>query len=117
MSIGYYGIAHLQEYDYNEQITIYSFNCIKSGVLALSNYSNEDGIFTISYNISSGTFTTNKGKVKNTIKCTSELKVDKFSSDCIQSESTELVKMFESLFNRYLEDNNGMLPLKLGFTC
>lgn len=117
MSIGYYGIAHLQEYDYNGQIAIYSFDCIKSGVLAIDNTLNEDGIFTITYQLNRKTFTSNKGIIRNKLKCNGNLEIDKPSTNCVQTDSINLVSIFESQFCSYLENNNGLIPLKLGFAC
>lgn len=117
MSIGYYGIAHLQEYDYNEQIAIYSFDCMKSGVLCENSTLIEDGIFTITYELNRMTFTSNKGVIKNKVKCHGNLKIDKPSTNCVQADSIDLTNIFKYQFCSYLENNNGLIPLKLGFTC
>lgn len=115
LSIGYEGIAHLQDYDYSEKIAIYSFDCIRHGFIDTNTSLHEDGLFTVTYEISEDTFTSNKGKVKNIIKCLSKLEVDKFSSNCIQSNAKGLVKRFQMQFNNYMENNNGMIPVKLSF--
>lgn len=117
MSIGYYEIAHLQDYDYSEQIAIYSFDCIKSGVSCENSTLNEDGLFTITYELNRMTFKSNKGAIKNKVKCHGNLKIDKPSTNCLQADSIDLTNKFKYQFCSYLENNNGLTPLKLGFTC
>ena len=117
MSIGYYGIAHLQDYDYSEQIAIYSFDCIKSGVSCGNSTLSEDGLFTITYELNRMTFKSNKGIIKNKVKCHGNLKIDKPSTNCLQADSIDLTNKFKYQFCSYLENNNGLIPLKLGFTC
>lgn len=117
MSIGYNGIAHLQDYDYNDKIAIYSFDCYITSNMFGCAVPCEDGLLTITYDISENTFISNKGKKKVTLDVQSKMKIDAYSSNCIQSSVKSLAIRFQDIFERYLKDNNGLIPLTLNFTC
>lgn len=109
MSIGYYGLAKLADFDTNDGIALYEFDCFNINKLKhydSTNMYNLDGIMTIGYDVDIKRFISNKGVVKDNVYCRSTIKVDKYSTHCIESKFQQGIHKFSSKFNSYVEKYN-----------
>lgn len=117
MSMGYYGLAALVDFNINEGVAIYKFDCFNLNCLSdteRDNSYNLDGLFTIGFDVNVRRFVSNKGIVKEEVCCRSTLKVDKYSTKCLDSGFKQGVYKFSTKFNKYVEENN-KIPDKISF--
>lgn len=117
MSMGYYGLAKLADFDADEGIALYEFDCFninKLGSYNKNNLYNLDGILTLGFDINVRRFINNKGIIKDNVYCRSTIKVDKYSTHCIESAFQQGVHKFSNKFNDYVERYN-KIPEEIHF--